>query len=292
MKKYNIVLLILVFIFSCCLTPQKQKHDQDFNRIVVLGQAPLDILLKLGYRDKIVGIGYLDQPEVLKDFSDLPIMSIGWPDKESILLLKPDLIFGLESSFRSNKIGDVHFWEDRGVRTCLIDNYKIDKNLENLRADLEKTGNLFRIESKIKPLIQKSRDISRKYAQIKKGTSKRVLHLSYTGTANKYYYYPPTMCLIDEIITDCGGEYINLGPNYFILPLETIIHADPDKIIITWFRKQEKIDITKKLYSDPFLKHLKAIKNKQIIEVDYTQAIRGTYDMEPIYFSISNFLKL
>ncbi|MDR2270217.1 MAG: ABC transporter substrate-binding protein [Sphingobacterium sp.] len=292
MKKYNIVLIILVFVFNCCSAPQKRENGQDFKRIVVLGQAPLEILLKLGYKDKIVGIGYLDQPEALKDFSDLPIMAVGWPDKESVLSLKPDLIFALESAFRSNKTGDVQFWEDRGVRTCVLDNYKVDKNLENLRNDLKRTGKLFGIESKTNPLIQQNRNISRKYANLKTESPKRVLHLSYTGTADTYYYYPPTMCLIDEIISDCGGEYIDLGPNYFIIPLETIIRSDPDKIIITWFRRQNKVNITQKICANPFLQHLKVIKDRQIIEVDYTQAIRGTYDMEPIYCSISNFLKL
>lgn len=292
MKKFKIVYFVFIVLFNSCDLPEKQKDKQDFKRIVVLGQAPLETLLKLGYKDQIVGIAYLDQPEVLKEFTDLPIMTISWPDKESVLSLKPDLIFALESAFRSNKIGDVQFWEKRGVKTCVVDNYKVDKNLKNLREDLAKTGKLFEIESKTDTLIQRSIAISQKYKQLKKGAPKRVLHLSYTGSADKYYYYPPTMSLIDEVITECGGEYINLGPNYFIIPLETIIQSNPDKIVITWFRKQDQVNVIEKLCAIPILQHLQAIKKRQIIEVDYTQAIRGTYEMESIYLSISNFLTL
>ncbi|ROI05004.1 ABC transporter substrate-binding protein [Chryseobacterium sp. G0240] len=291
MKKYNLLLFILVFLFHCCDAPPKKTASRNFNRIVVLGQAPLEILLKLGYKDKIVGIGYLDQPEELKGIDHLPVLTVGWPDQESILALNPDLILGLESAFRSNRTGDLRFWESRGVPTCIIDNYKLDKNLESLRADLKKTGTLLGIESRTDSLILKSREVSRKYKQRNNRPSQRVLHLSYTGIGDQYYYYPPAMCLIDEIITECGGQYIDLGSNYFIIPLETIIQSDPDKIVITWFRKQDKIDVIQKLCANPFLQHLRAVKNRQIIEVDYTPAIRGTYDMEPVYCSISNFLQ-
>lgn len=262
MNKFLSLFLLSVVFFGSCL-PYRNKDQGHFERIVVLGQAPLEMLIRLGYKEKIVGIGYLDQADRLEEVNNLPIMTMGWPDKESVMALKPDLIFALESAFRSTKTGDMEFWERRGVRTCVMDNYKIDKNLNNLIADFMKAGQVLNRQPITDSLIKQQEELRQRYSSKADNNAKRVLHLSYTGNPGKYYYYPPTMCLLDEIVDDCGGQYIDLGPNYFIMPIETIIQSNPDKIIITWFRKQPGIDLIPALQNDRILKYLPAIKKER-----------------------------
>ncbi|MDL5512469.1 ABC transporter substrate-binding protein [Arenibacter sp. M-2] len=291
MKNYKLTTILLFFVIFSCTQNIDRPIREKYNKILVLGQNPLDMLLDLGVQEKIVGVAYIDNEEILKQNIGIPALSKGWPNKESVLSLKPDAIIALESAFKHQRIGNEKFWKKRGVKTCIVDNYNSDKNLSNYYKDLDLVGRTLNIKHKSDAIITNLKKIEKKYTQIKNISTQKALHLSYTGIPDQFYYYPPSMCLLDEIVTICGGEYINLGDHYFIIPLETIIKLNPDKIIVTRFRKREGENIIQQIMKNPHLRHLKAIKNKQIIEADYTQAIRGTTDMEAIYSLTSNFLK-
>ncbi|MCW3464788.1 ABC transporter substrate-binding protein [Chitinophaga nivalis] len=290
MKYFRNVLIFLMTVTACNTAPQIPVNAH-YKRVVVLGQTPLELLLALGLKDRIAGIAYLDNPEHLQGYDSLPVLSRGWVDKESVLALQPDLIFALESAFRTERIGSEAFWHHRGIKTCIIDNYNQDKNEANYRADIRKTGTLLHMEEQTDSMIRHLECTATKYAR-PRAAAPRVLHLSYAGSFGQFYYYPPTMCLLDEVVEKCGGNYVNLGKQYFILPLEAIIQANPDKIIITQFRKQAGVNIAEQLYDNPFLQYLRVIQKREILEVDYTEAIRGTTDMETIYSAVSKFLQL
>ncbi|WP_417886052.1 ABC transporter substrate-binding protein [Zunongwangia sp.] len=291
MKNYKLTPIMLLFISIACTPKVDKPISEKYDKILVLGQNPLDMLLDLGVQEKIVGVAYIDNEEIVKQNPGMPVLSKGWPNKESVLSLKPDLIIALESAFKQQRIGNERFWNKRGIKTCVIDDYNSDKNLNNYYKDLDLVGRTLNIKHRSDAIITHLKKIEKKYTKTKHPPTQKVLHLSYTGIPNQFYYYPPSMCLLDEIITSCGGEYINLGSHYFILPLETIIKLNPKKIIVTRFRKRKDENIIQEIIKNPHLGHVKAIKKKQVIEVDYTQAIRGTTDMEAIYSSTSNFLK-
>ena len=291
MKNYKLTITLLLFVIFSCTREADRPIREKYDKILVLGQNPLDMLLDLGVQEKIVGVAYIDNEEIVKQNIGMPVLSIGWPNKESLLSLKPDAIIALESAFKQQRIGNEGFWNKRGVKTCVIDDYNSDKTLNNYYKDLNLVGKTLNIKHKSDTIIAHLKKIEKKYTQIPHPPAQKVLHLSYTGIPDQFYYYPPSMCLLDEIITSCGGEYINLGSHYFIIPLETIIKLNPDKIIVTRFRKREDENIIQEIIKNPHIGHVKAIKNKQLIEVDYTQAIRGTTDMQAIYSSTSNFLK-
>ena len=284
-------LFLITFLLLCmsCQPVKKEPKESNYERVIGLGQAAIELLLELGLEDKIVGIAYFDN---LGDFtveSSLPVLSTNWTDKETILALKPDLIFAMEAAFRSDRIGSETFWNKRGVKTFIVDNYKEEKCFENYCKDIQNTGELFDIPHKTDPILKRITETRGKYSR-KKPQWQRILHLSFIGN-NQMYYYPPGMCLIDEIIEDCGGSFINLGDKSFIISTEAIIEAKPDKIIVTQFRKQRGDIIINKLINNPILNHLPVIKNHLLLEVDYTQAIRGAADMEDIYNKTHNFLK-
>ncbi|MEN7549962.1 ABC transporter substrate-binding protein [Rapidithrix thailandica] len=291
MKNSKLMILLVSFLTFSCAQSVKTPPKEKYNRVMVLGQNPLEILLDLGLKDKIAGIAYLDNENVFKHYPGLPVLSLGWPNKESVLSLQPDAIVALESAFKHQRIGNEGFWRERGAEICVVDNYNSDKNFNNYYKDLETVGALFGIKHTSDSIVDNLKKVAEKYTQIKNIRMQKVLHLSYTGMSGQFYYYPPSMCLLDEIVDNCGGEYINLGINYFIMPLETIMKVNPDKIILTRFRKRKDEDVIAQIIKNPHLKYVKAVKQQEIIEVDYTRAIRGTTEMEAIYLSISNFLK-
>lgn len=289
MKKI-LVMCMSLSLLSGCIKINRNTKESNFERVVVLGQSAIELLLELEMGDKIVGVAYFDNlPDSIERLK-LPILSNNWTDKETILTLKPDLIYAMEAAFRTDRIGSQEFWNSRGVKTFIVDNYKEEKSFENYCADIYKTGELFNIQYQTDIILKRIAETRKQRSKRRIDHPQRVLHLSFIGN-NQMYYYPPGMCLIDEIIADCGGTFIDLGDKSFIISTEAIIESQPDKIIITQFREQSGESISMKLINDRILRHLPAIKDKKMIEVDYTQAIRGATDMEKIYTKIYNFLK-
>lgn len=289
MKKHLFTIIIILLIFESCSTNYSTSSQSTYKRIVVIGQSALNLLLELGLQERIVGIAYLEDVDSLKKYDNLPILTTGWLDKETILSLKPDLIFAMEAALRVDRIGNRVFWEKRGIKVFTMDDYKQDKSFVNYFKDIHSVGHLFDIQSRTDSFVVALQELRRKCAQ-QQLPCRRVLHLSHFS-GNQFYYYPPSLCLLDEIIEDCGSEYINWGNKSFIMPIETILASNPDKIIITQFRKKKNPDFIDHLSKDRYLRHLPAVYNKKILEVNYTQSVRGTINMQEVYSDVANFLK-
>lgn len=288
MKKYLFILVLILSVSESCSPNYSSSSKGVYKRIVVIGQSALDLLLELGLQEQLVGIAYLEDLDSLNEYDSLPISTTGWFDKETILSLNPDLIFAMEAALRLDRIGDKDFWEKRGVRVFIMDNYRIDKSFVNYFNDIHSVGRLFNIQSRADSLVAGLQELRSKMVK-RKDSHRRVLHLSHLS-GNQFYYYPPSLCLLDEIIEDCGSEYINLGNKPFIVPIETILESNPDRIIVTQFRKKKSLNIINYLFEDRYLRYLPVIYNKRLLLVDYTQAIRGKTDMEEIYFQVAKFL--
>ncbi len=289
MKKHLFTIILILSIFESCSIGYPSPPQSTYKRIVVIGQSALNLLLELGLQERIVGIAYLEDVNSLKEYDDLPISTTGWLDKETILSLKPDLIFAMEAALRVDRIGNREFWEKRGIKVFTMDDYRQDKSFVNYFKDIHSVGILFDIQSRTDSFVVDLQELRSKCAK-QKLPHRRVLHLSHLS-GNQFYYYPPSLCLLDEIIEDCGSEYINWGNKPFILPIETILESNPDRIIITQFRKKKSPNFIDQLSKDRYLGHLPAVYNKKILEVNYTQSIRGTINMQEVYFEVANFLK-
>lgn len=118
----------------------------------------------------------------------------------------------------------------------------------------------------------------------------KVLLIASAGREN-YDYYPPSWCIIDEMIEGAGGEYMKLSKDGYIqMSLEAIIAANPEKIMITEFQEPER-DVTKnKLLSNDRLKNVNAIKTGNVMVVDYTNAIRGSLELADLYDKVAAFI--
>lgn len=281
------LLLMLCWLLSACTSKQVNKSGENM-RIVALGQSAVELLIEFGLADRIIGVAYLDKPDVVAAYPNIPILSSGWTDKETLLQLQPDLIFAMEAAFRADRIGNSSFWEERGVATFQVDSYQEDKCFDAFYADVFATGRLFGLVDKANEIVEELHHLRERYAIDLAKIS--VLHLSHiSGT--QFYYYPPEMCLLDEVLEDMGGEYIYLGDRSFILSVETILSLNPDKIIITQFRKGGDEGVLNLLQQHPLLRRLKAVEQHKILDVDYSKAIRGDFEMEELYMSIYKFLK-
>jgi iron complex transport system substrate-binding protein len=73
------------------------------------------------------------------------------------------------------------------------------------------------------------KNIQEKTAQ---ATEKPRVLLFAGGQNDTYYYYGPTLCLIDEMVEGSGGEYIKVSKDTYVeMSAESILAVNPDKII-------------------------------------------------------------
>ena len=61
-----------------------------------------ELMIEFGLQDRVVGVGYLDQSfsKYEDEISKMPVMSKSWPSVESIIALKPDIIYAMSSSLK------------------------------------------------------------------------------------------------------------------------------------------------------------------------------------------------
>lgn len=72
---------------------------------------------------------------------------------------------------------------------------------------------------------------------------------------------------------------------------ESIIAANPDKIIITEFQGSDSKSIKNKLLSNKRLKSVTAIKKGNVMVADYTNAIRGSTELSKLYKDVAVFIQ-
>lgn len=258
-------------------------------KVVVLGEALGEYMLAFGQKEKIIGLGYIDGNELLNsDLGSLNLINKLWPSRESILALDPDLIYSMSSGFKEDRIGEMDFWRDREINVLPAINFTVARNDEEYTKDLINFGKVFNIEENVSKFL-KSED--KEIAKYKNKLDKKEKVLFLSISSGKYYYCPPKGSMMDDLIENIGGEYIKLSNNQFIeVSKEGIIKANPDKIILAEFQGEDEEKLLNEFLNDLSLKNVKAIKNKDILMVNYTSAVRGDLKMSDLYKDVYEFL--
>lgn len=271
-------------------TYEGEKITQTINKapekVMVIGSAVAELIVKFGQQEKVVGFAYSDQTD-----SKLPLVSKMWPSKESIIALQPDLIYSIASAFREELLGSISSWNDRGIPVVSSTNFTIGRSINIYFDEIKTFGKVFDIEN------QTNKFLKEQQARIKKITSKvkkirdRPNVLLVGGARGKYYYYSPKWAIVSEMIEGVGAEYMELSKeDYTELSTETIIAANPDKIIITEFQQPDLEKTKNNLINDKKLQNVKAIQNKDVMVAEYTGAISGGIELADLYEQVAEFI--
>ena len=271
----------------------EQTIEKEPQRIVVVGQGFAEWMIGLGEEKRIVGLAYLDKSfsEYEDQIKSLPIITDMWPSKESILELKPDLIISMSSAFQKDRLGDISFWNERGIPVLAGINYTIGRTIDGFFDDINKLGKVLNIEEKTNAFVDEQKEqiseIQTKAAQA--NDRPKILLLGTSGDTT--YYYGPSLCLIDEIIEGAGGEYIKVSEETYVdMSEESILSVNPDKIIITGFQKSDSEALINKYLINPKLKNATAIKTGNVKVVEYTTAVRGSLGLSDLYMDVAEFI--
>lgn len=271
----------------------EQTIEKEPQRIVVIGQGFAEWMIGLGEEKRIVGLAYLDKSfsEYEDQIKSLPIITDMWPSKESILELQPDLIISMSSAFQKDRLGDISFWNERGIPVLAGINYTIGRTIDGFFNDIDNLGKVLNIEEKANAFVneqkEKISEIQTKAAQA--NDRPKILLLGTSGDTT--YYYGPSLCLIDEMIEGAGGEYIKVSEETYVdMSEESILSVNPDKIIITGFQKSDSEALINKYLLNPKLKNATAIKTGNVKVVEYTTAVRGSLGLSELYMDVAEFI--
>ncbi|MGX7265656.1 ABC transporter substrate-binding protein [Enterococcus crotali] len=260
-----------------------QKKEQTFDKapekVLANTQPAAELLLHLGLKDKIVGVGAVfGEPDksVEKEFNELNHLSTDYIGKEMALSVDPDLVYGRGGLFDNQDwgVGTVDTLNDMGIKTFVLNSSVTGGTFESVYDDIDNLGKVFNVSEKADAfkaeLKERQATVDKKLTKIKEDQTFAYLH---TSDPEELYVYPANnetffndifkMVKLDNIFKDEKGE----------VSVEKLIETDPDVLIVAdWSTMKGGISgetMIDAVLKNPKLSSMKAIKNKKVYAVDY-----------------------
>lgn len=94
-------------------------YEKAPERVICVYQCCIEVMAALGLEDHVLASYGLDnevKDEWKASFDKMHYdESVSAPDKETVTLLDPDMIFSWDSYFSEKKLGDVYEWNEKGI---------------------------------------------------------------------------------------------------------------------------------------------------------------------------------
>ncbi len=236
-------------------------------RTLAVYQSALENLLALGVSgDKIVATAQLDidvKPEWKAEFDKIKYYDDS-PGKEEVLGLNPDFIVSWSSYFGEKKLGDIKFWNDKGINTYIIQNSGIKKpnKVEYAYEDIMNLGKIFDKEEKAMELVEnmkKDIEAGAKYVEGKEKVKTLILEV---GKPDEFRIYGKDS-IGGDVATQVGADLV-IAENGKV-GAEDIINANPDVIFTVYYGDDlDKEEALKSLFENEKLASVNAIANKRV----------------------------
>ena len=262
---YLALLIISMFIISCAKKNAengKKGGNKQYNRIVVLDPATVEMIYMLGAEDKIVGVANLERSKVWPEEKVAKLESVGTfmkPSLEKIIALKPDLV--IMSALTGEELNN-------GLKSNNIEAKRVQANsIEEIFTNFLEVAKMLGKENEANKIIAEKRA---KLEEIKKMAASNKKGLFVMSAS-------PLMVFGNDNLPNDIMKLLNIkniaenqkGRNPIVTP-EFIIKENPD-IIITLLPNPSQI-----VAINPQLKNVNAIKNSKFIVVNSSQILRGS----------------
>ncbi len=257
----------------------RQVYERVPERILAVSEPVVDNLIFLGLQDKIAAVSECTvdsnwpHTKVYKDFRHLT-ENYGYPSKEAVLELHPDMVISWGSLFGESSLGSVEYWHQKGMHTYIMSNTvpvkSCSRKVENIIIDLQNLSKIFRIEKesavKIEKLAARIAKLQSAVENIQESRRPGVITIQYVY-GNEYYGRTDTD-LTADIINLAGGRSLDdrFGGKKSV---ENLIKKDPDIILLVDMPKRPAAAKIKALQSNHALRNVKAIKNNNFFIIPY-----------------------
>ena len=262
---YLALLIISMFIISCAKKNAengKKDENKEYNRIVVLDPATVEMIYMLGAEDKIVGVANLERSKVWPEEKVAKLESVGTfikPSLEKIIALKPDLV--ITSALTGEELNN-------GLKSNNIETKRVQANsIEEIFTNFLEVAKMLGKENEANKIIAEKKAKLEEIKKIATGNKKGLFVMSAS----------PLMVFGNDNLPNDIMKLLNIkniaenqkGRNPIVTP-EFIMKENPD-IIITLLPNPAQIVAT-----NPQLKNVNAIKNSKFIVVNSSQILRGS----------------
>lgn len=267
---------------------QGNTYTQTFTeapkKVITNNQSSTELLLTLGLKDSIIGTGDLDTPipdELKADYESIPaIANKGDVAKEVVVGSGADLVIGRAASFTDERYGTISSLNEVGINTYvqLASKMNTDITLDTIIQDVRNVGVIFDVQDKANELAD-SLQVTLDYIQSKVPTDterkKVMLIVNYSGES--FTAYGANASLQKEMLNILNAD--NVIEKGGTVSLENIISTNPDHIVYVTANKNAAVDVdaVDRILAEPTLQTVEAIKNKNIMTVDYTELMGYGY---------------
>ena len=216
--------------------PVTYTYEKAPERVLCVYQGCIETMIALGLEDRVLASYGLDN-EVKDEWKDGFAQmnydeTVFAPDKETVTLLEPDMIFSWGSYFSDEKLGDVYEWNDKGVGTYINSNTARggSRTLENEYTDILNIGRIFDVEEKAQDLVDEMQaQVADTLAAAEGHDPVRVAVVEpISGTITNY----DADTLAGDMVTALGGELAK--PEGSDMGKEDLVACDPDVIFVVY----------------------------------------------------------
>lgn len=260
------------------------KYTETFNEapshVITNNQSSLELLLKLGLQDSIIGTIALDNeiPEELEEeFSNINIIteSKTEPAKEVIVGMSPDLVVGRAATFIDDRYGTIESLNSMNINvyTQLASLMNGEQSLDNIFEDIKNVGKIFNVEDKANTLAtelsESLKSVEDKVSTLEGEPLKVLVMTAYND--GSYNVFGANSTLQNEILEVLGGTNVNEKGG--AQSLENLMSLNPDVILYVYNNKNLETDsvAVESLYNNSLIQSVPAIENKKVFEVSYTE---------------------
>ena len=216
--------------------PVEYTYEKAPERVICVYQCCIENMLALGLEDHVIASYGLDnevKDEWKAGFEKMNYDdSVFAPDKETVTMLEPDMIYSWTSYFGEKKLGDVTEWNEKGVATFIASNSGAAavRTLENEYNDILNLGKIFDVEEKAEALVAEMKaQVADVLAATEGREAVRVAVLEPMGDSITNY---GANSLAGDMVTQLGGELVKPEGNE--MGKEDLIAADPDVIFVVY----------------------------------------------------------
>lgn len=246
-------------------------YEKAPEKVICVYQGTIETMIALGLEDKVMACYGLDNPVKPEWEAGLTKMNynedVFAPDKETVTMMEPDMIFSWGSLFGEKNLGDVSEWIPNGTNTYISTNTRRggSRTLENEYADILNIGKIFDVEDKAQAIVDEMKDeISGVLEKVNGQDAPKVSIIEFLGDSISNY---GSNSLGGDMVRALGGTLAS--PDVSELDKEDLVNLNPDVIFIVYMARTENVeeDMLNKLLEDPAFADLDAVKNNRVYTI-------------------------
>lgn len=229
-------------------------------------------MIALGLEDHVAASYGLDNPVKPEWEAGLAKMNynedVFAPDKETVLMMEPDLIFSWGSLFSDKNLGGQPEWIGNGTNTYISTNTRRGghpRTLENEYADLLNIGKIFNVEDEARAIVDEMKsEIASVLSQTEGQEAPRVAVIEFLGEDISNYV---ASSLGGDMVAQLGG--VLAEPEASSIGKEDLLGLDPDVIFVVYMARTETVEdeMRAKVLEAPAFAELSAVKNGRVCTI-------------------------